>query len=162
MDIRTSKMFRHKLENRKRRNFKYNPRSKPTIFCNVRCIQFWNWLSTFTIALNKLKLKSAISGLFLQANLRLSTPVRKCTAKIYILTEYEFSVLGSKHPTVLFTHHKQIIFFIAQKTYPNQRVYSFQMVSMKFPNSHEVWTAGKNLASPNKLSRNTRSVLLTR
>ena len=33
---------------------------------------------------------------------------------------------------------------------------------MKFPNLHIVWTAGKNLALPDKLSRNTPPELLTR
>ena len=33
---------------------------------------------------------------------------------------------------------------------------------MKFPNLHIVWTAGKNLALPDTLSRNTPSELLTR
>ena len=32
---------------------------------------------------------------------------------------------------------------------------------MKFPNLHIIWTAGKNLALPNTLSRNTTSELLT-
>ena len=33
---------------------------------------------------------------------------------------------------------------------------------MKFPNLHIVWTAGKNLALPDTLSRNTTPELLTR
>ena len=33
---------------------------------------------------------------------------------------------------------------------------------MKFPNLHKVWTAGKNLAIPDTLSRNTPPELLTR
>ena len=33
---------------------------------------------------------------------------------------------------------------------------------MKFPNLHTVWTAGKNLALPDTLSRNTPPELLTR
>ena len=32
---------------------------------------------------------------------------------------------------------------------------------MKFPNLHIVWTAGKNLALPDTLSRNTTPELLT-
>ena len=57
--------------------------------------------------------------------------MRERTATIYTLTEYEFSILGSKHPTVLFTDHKPII-----------------------------WTGGKNLALPDTLSRNTPPELL--
>ena len=33
---------------------------------------------------------------------------------------------------------------------------------MKFPNLHFVWTAGKNLALPDSLGRNTPHELLTR
>ena len=39
---------------------------------------------------NKVDLVSANSRLFTQAELRLSTLMRECTAKIYTLTEYEF------------------------------------------------------------------------
>ena len=38
----------------------------------------------------------------------------------------------------------------------------FQLNLVKFPNLHMVWTAGKNLALPDTLSRNTPPVLLTR
>ena len=54
---------------------------------------------------NKMNLISANSCLFTQAELRLSTLIRECTAIIYTFTEYEFLILGSKHPTVLFTEH---------------------------------------------------------
>ena len=64
---------------------------------------------------NKMNLISANSRLFTQAELRLSTLMRECTAIIYTLTEYEFLILGSKHPTVLFTDHKPIIFLFTQK-----------------------------------------------
>ena len=111
---------------------------------------------------NKMNLKSANSRLFRQAELRLSTLMRKCTAIIYTLTEYEFLILGSKHPTVLFTDHKPIILIITQKSNPNHRVYRFQLILMKFPNLHTVCTAGKNLALPDKISRNTPPELLTR
>ena len=60
---------------------------------------------------NKKNLISANSRLFTQAELSLSTLVRECTAIIYTLTEYEFLILGSKHPTVFFTDHKTIILF---------------------------------------------------
>ena len=111
---------------------------------------------------NKMNLISANSRLFTQAELRLSALMRECTAIIYTLTEYEFLILGSKHPTVLFKDHKPIIFLFTQKSNPNHRVYRFQLILMKFPNLHIVWTAGKNLALPDTLSRNTPPELLTR
>ena len=100
---------------------------------------FYNILS----GTNKMNLISANSRLFTQAELRLSNLMRECAAIIYTLTEYEFLILGSKHPTVLFTDHKPIIFLFTQKSNPNQRVYRFQLILMKFPNLHIVWTAGK-------------------
>ena len=111
---------------------------------------------------NKMNLISANSRLFTQAELRLSTLMRECTAIIYTLTEYEFLIFGSKHPTVLFTDHKTIIFLFTQKSNPNHRVYRFQLILMEFPNLHIVWPAGKNLALPDTLSRNTPPELLTR
>ena len=109
---------------------------------------------------NKMNLISANSRLFTQAELRISTLTREGTAIIYTLTE--FLILGSKHPTVLFTDHKPIIFLFTQKSNPNHRVYRFQLILMKFSNLHIVWTAGKNLALPDTLSRNTPHELLTR
>ena len=108
---------------------------------------------------NKMNLISAISRLFTQAKLRLSTLMRECTAIVYTLTEYEFLKLGSKHPTVLFTDQKPILLLFTQKSNPNHRVHIFLV---KFPNLHMVWTAGKILALPNTHSRNTPPELLTR
>ena len=98
---------------------------------------------------------SVNSRLFTQAELRLSTRMREYTAIIYTLTEYEFLILGSKHPTVLFTDHKPIIFLFTQKSNPNHRINRHQLILMKFPNLHSVCTAGKNLALPDTLSRHT-------
>ena len=77
---------------------------------------------------------------------------------IYTFTEYEFSILGSKYPTVLFTDHKPIICLFTQKSSPNHTVYRFQLILTKFLNIHIVWTAGKNLALP--LSPNTPPELI--
>ena len=44
----------------------------------------------------------------------------------------------------------------------NHRVYRFQLILMKFPYLYLGWTAGKNLALPNTLSRNTPRELSTR
>ena len=111
---------------------------------------------------NKINLISTNSRIFTQAELRLSTLMRECIAIIYTLREYEFSILGSKHPTVLFTDHKPIILLFTKKSNPNHRVYRFQLILMKFPILHIVWTAGKNLVLPDTLSRNTPPELLTR
>ena len=104
---------------------------------------------------NKMNLISANSGLFTQAELRLSTLMQKCTAIVYTITEYEFLILGSKHPTVLITDRKPIIFLFIQKSIPNHRVYRFQLILTKFPNLYIVWTAGKTLALSDTLSRTT-------
>ena len=110
---------------------------------------------------NIMNLISAYSQLFTQAELRLSTLMRECTALIYTLTEYEFLILGSKQPTIFFTDHKPIIFLFTQKSNPNHKVFRFQLILMKFPNLHIIWTAGKNLALPETLSKNTPPELLT-
>ena len=88
--------------------------------------------------------------------------MRELTAIIYTLTEYEHLILESKHPSVFFTDHKPMIFLFTQKSNPNHRVYRFQLILMTFPNLHIIWTAGKNLALPDTLSRNTPPDLLTR
>ena len=130
----------------------------------MRCVEFCIGaaLTQSHSGTNKINLISANSRLFTQAELRLSTLMRECTAIIYTLTEYEFLILESKDPTGVFTDHKPIIFLFTQKSNPNHRVYRFQLILMKFPNLHIFWTAGKNLALPDTLSRNTPPELLTR
>ena len=86
--------------------------------------------------------------------------MRECTAIKYTLTEYEFLILRSKHPTVLFTDHKPIIFLFTQKSDPNPRVHRSQLILMKLHNLHIVWRAGKSLALPDTLSRNTPPEIL--
>ena len=81
---------------------------------------------------NKMNLISANSRLFTQAELRLSTLMRECTAIIYTFTENEFLILGSKHPKVLFTDHKPIIFLFTEKSNPNHRVYRFHYFLWNF------------------------------
>ena len=88
--------------------------------------------------------------------------MRECIAIIYKLTEYEFLILGLKHPTVLFTDHKPIKFIFKQKSNPNHRIYRFQLFLMKLPKSHIGWAAGKNFALSDTLRRNTPPELLTR
>ena len=43
------------------------------------------------------------------------------------MTENGFSILGSKHPTVLFTDLEPIILLSTQNSNPNLRVYRFQL-----------------------------------
>ena len=88
--------------------------------------------------------------------------MRECTAIIHTLTEYEFLILGSKHPTVLFKAHKPIIFLFTQKSNANRIFSRFQLILLKFPNNHIVLTAGLNLALPETLSQNTPPELITR
>ena len=87
---------------------------------------------------NKMNLISANSRLLTQAELRLSTLMRECTTIIYTLTKYEFKILGSKHPTDLFTDHKPIIFLFTQNSNSNHKVYRIQLILLKFPNLHIV------------------------
>ena len=101
----------------------------------------------------KMKFVSANSRLFTPIEIRLSTLIREFSAIIFALTEYEFLLTGSNHPIVFFTDHKPIIYLFTQKNKLNHRVYRFQLILMKFPNLHIIWTEGKNLALPDLLSR---------
>ena len=85
--------------------------------------------------------------------MRLSTLIREGSAIIFALTEYEFLLTGSRHAIIPFSGHKHIIYLFTQNNKPKHRVYRFQLILMKFPNLHIIWTEGKNLALPNLLSR---------
>ena len=100
----------------------------------------------------KMKLVSANSRLFTPIEMRLSTLIRECSAIIFARKEYEFLLTGSNHPIVLFTDHRLIIYLFTQKNKPNHRVDRFQLILMKFPNLHNIWIEGKNLALPDLLS----------
>ena len=100
-----------------------------------------------------MNLISANSRLFTPIKMRISTLIRECSAIIFALTEYEFLLSGSKLPIKLFSDHKPIIYLFTQKNKTNHRVYRFQLILMKFPNLHNIWTEGKNLALPDLLSR---------
>ena len=100
----------------------------------------------------KIELVSANSRLFFTTETRLSTILREGSAIIYALSEYNFLIQGSKHPIILYTDHKSVLFFFTQKG-----VYKFQLFIMKFPKLHIVWTEGKNLSIPDLLSRSLRT-----
>ena len=80
---------------------------------------------------NKMNRLSENSKFFTQAEPRLSTLLREYTAIIYKLTEYEFLILESKYPTVLFTDHKTK-FFCFHKNLILTIEHNFQLISMKF------------------------------
>ena len=61
-------------------------------------------------------------------------------------------IQGSKHLTILYTDGKPILFLFAQTIKLNHRVHKFQLILMKFPILHIVWTEGKNLSLPDLLS----------
>ena len=62
----------------------------------------------------KMELVSANCRLFSTTELRLSTILRECSAIIYALSEYEFLIQGLKHPIILYTDHKTILFLFTQ------------------------------------------------
>ena len=92
---------------------------------------------------NKMNLISANSRLITPIEMRLSTLIRECSVIKFALTEYEFLLTGSKHPIKLFSDHKPIIYLFTQKNKSNHRVYRFQLMLIKFPNLHIVWTEEK-------------------
>ena len=101
----------------------------------------------------KVELVSANSRRFSTTELRLSTILCECSTIVYALAEYEFLIQGSKHSIILYTDYKPTFFLFTQKNKPNQRVYKFQLILIKFPHLHIVWTEGKNLSLPVFLSR---------
>ena len=62
-----------------------------------------------------MELVSAHSRLFSTTELRLSTILSECSAIIYALSEHEFLIQGSKHPIILYTDDKPILFLFTQK-----------------------------------------------
>ena len=64
-----------------------------------------------------MNLISANSRLLTPIEIRLSTLIKKCSAVIFALTEYKFLRIGSKH-----------------------RLYRLQLIIMKLPNIHTIWT----------------------
>ena len=72
-----------------------------------------------------MNLISANSRLLTPIEIRLSTLIKKCSAVIFALTEYEFLLIGSKH-----------------------RLYRFQLILMKLSNIHIIWT-DENKNQPN-------------
>ena len=72
----------------------------------------------------KMELLSANARLFSTTALRLSTILRECSAIIYTLSEHEFLIQGSRHPIILYTDLKPILFsFTQKKNKPNHRIY---------------------------------------
>ena len=65
---------------------------------------------------NKMNLISASSRFFTQTELRLYTLMIECTAIIYTLTDFEFLILGSTHPTISYADQNLLYFFL----YKNQ------------------------------------------
>ena len=63
----------------------------------------------------KMNLISANSRLFTPIEMRLSTLIRESSAIIFALTEFEFLLTGSKHPIILVSDHKPIIYLFTQK-----------------------------------------------
>ena len=76
---------------------------------------------------NKTNHVSSKSRLFAQTEFKLSPILRECTAIISTLTEIDFFIVGSKHPTVLFTDHKPIVFLLTKKSNPNHRDFDFNL-----------------------------------
>ena len=154
MDNRTSETIWKTYITSHWTNIKYYPRSDQPFYAiwDASNIGIGVALLQSHSGTNKMNLISANSRLFTQAELRLATLTRECTAIIYTLTENEILILGWKHPTIVFKDHKPIIFLSTQKPNPSHRVVWFQLFLMQFSNIHIVWTAGKKIC----LARHTQ------
>ena len=74
-----------------------------------------------------MELVSANFRLFSTTERRLYTILRECSAIIYALSEHQFLIQGSKHPIILYTDQKPILFLFTKKNKPNHRAYKFQL-----------------------------------
>ena len=77
------------------------------------------------------------------------------------INSYEFSVLGSKHPKIIFTDYKPIIILFTQKFYPSHREPYISTNSTKISKPTYGLESRQNLVLPDTRSRNTPPELLT-
>ena len=109
-----------------------------------------------------MNLKSANSRLLTQAELKISAVTRKVTAKIYTFTEYDLLVLGSKHPAILLTEHKPIIFHFYENQIQIIEFIDFNLFLGNFQTYIMFGQQEKNLALPETHSQITPTELITR
>ena len=140
------KNFRLKSKTYKQKFFKYNPRSKPTIYamCDASIVElaqhFYNRIkqTEFHISKRKTFYSSKLETLYINERMH--------SNNIYTNRKWIFNPWFKESKSFNYTFWTK--FFFAQKSCPNHRVHRFQKVSTKVPISHKVWTAGKNLSIP--------------
>ena len=82
-----------------------------------------------------------------------STYDRQLCALTFALSQYEFLIIGSKTPIIVFADHNPILFPFTRKGNLTPRQYKAQMLLTKLSNRQIVHTAGTNLTDADKLSR---------
>ena len=94
------------------------------------------------------------SRVFDNSELRMPTILKEIAAIVWALEKYEHYLIGSKHPIIIYTDHKPILYLFSKKGNMNHRFLRFQQIMTKFYLIQLKWTAGKNLVFPDMLSRN--------
>ena len=84
---------------------------------------------------------------------KLSTLDRELLAIVYALQIYEFLIIGSSHPILIFTDHKPLLHCFAKKGNLSPRFYRAQMQLTKFSKLKDIHTPGKYLTVGDMLSR---------
>ena len=102
---------------------------------------------------NKMKVISYNSRILTTQEQKLSTLDRELLGIVYALQIYEFLIIGSPHPIILFTDHKPLLHCFTKKGNLSPRFYRAQMQLTKFPRLKIIHTPGKNLSVADMLSR---------
>ena len=102
---------------------------------------------------NKTKVISFNSRILTTQEQKLSTLDRELLGMVYAIQIYEFLIIGSPHPIILFTDHKPLLHCFTKKGNLSPRFYRAQMQLTKFPRLKIIHTPGKNLSVADMLSR---------
>ena len=94
------------------------------------------------------------SRVFTKDEQKMSTLHRELCGVISALQTYEHFIIGSPHPIKVFCDHKRLLYLWSRKRRLSDRFFRYQVIITEFTNLEIIWTLGKNLASPDFLSRN--------
>ena len=81
---------------------------------------------------NKIRVVSYNSRILITQEQKFSTLDRELLAIVYTLQIYKFLIIGSPHPTYIFTDHKPLLHCFAKKGNLSPRFYRAQMQLTKF------------------------------
>ena len=107
---------------------------------------------------NKMLVVSYNSRILTTQEQKHSTYDRKLCAITFALSQYEFTIIGSKFPITIFTDHNPILILFTRKGNLTPRQYKAQMLLTKFFTLQIIHTAGTNLTVADMLSRDFSTI----